>query len=212
MLSLSLDFYGNIAFPYYLSQFLFLLLEAEAFWLEEVTKFASWGPINFLNCTLMMFCIVLNLCWMNHFMCSVVTNADLVILSQELLTIFHDFLLLPLPASSLAALLISHSIILQLFGYASLSLISSFVHALSTDSDNFLDDLFPQTFPPLNLDLGIISPGKPSLLWPFLYFSSMLVFPYQSTFHCIWKWPIISSGLWILWGQETSVYSFVPRA
>ena len=74
MLSLSLDFYGNIAFPYYLSQFLFLLLAAEAFWLEEVTKFASWGPINFLNCTLMMFCIVLNLCWMNHFMCSVVTT------------------------------------------------------------------------------------------------------------------------------------------
>lgn len=166
MLSLSLDFYGNIAFSYYLSQFVFVLLTAEASWMEEVTKFASWDPINFLNHTLMMFCIVLNLCWMNHFMCSVVTTSRFSN-SKSIITILPGFLLLPLLTSSLA-LLISHSIIFQLFRYASLSLTSSLGHALSTDSDNLFDDLLPQTFPSLNLDLGIVSPAKPSLYWLFL--------------------------------------------
>lgn len=110
-------------------------------------------------------CIVLNLCWMNHFMCSVVTTCGFSNIKSRITHYTPWLLLIPLPASSLA-LLISHSIIFQLFWYASLSLTSSLVHALSTDSDNFLDDLFPQTSLPLNLDLGIISPGKPSPHWP----------------------------------------------
>lgn len=99
---------------------------------------------------------------LNGFMCPAVTTCRCDN-SKKRVTHNTSWLLILAPSSLISGLAHQPLYHLSVILMCVLSLTSSLTHALSTDSNNLLDDLLPQTSPPSSLDLGIISPGKPSL-------------------------------------------------
>lgn len=99
---------------------------------------------------------------LNGFMCPAVTTCRFDN-SKTRVTHNTSWLLILAPSSLISGLAHQPLYHLSVILTCVLSLTSSLTHALSTDSNNLLDDLLPQTSPPSSLDLGIISPGKPSL-------------------------------------------------
>lgn len=158
-----ISFYVNVAFYCYFTRFEFLLLIAESILIGKVDKILflrshqlfklhSHGVFKDRES------------WLDVSGCHH-TQSDF--LKWKLLLTLPDFLILA-PIFSHA-----HQPLCRLSANPMYQpLTSSLAHALSTDSSNLLDYLLPCTPLPSSLDLGIISPGKPSLHWFSSYFSS----------------------------------------
>lgn len=167
MLLLSLNFYVNIAFPYYLSQLAFLLLIPEIvlvgrgdkiWFLRSHQHFFFWGGAyshgifedrEFWVCVEWLCVLSPHTEWLSKIRSTHNTPWHLDLYSfQPRLSHTHQ------PRYHL-------SVTRTCSPFSHLQPCS----CSSTDSSKLLDSLLPHTSPLSSLDLGIISPGKPSLCW-----------------------------------------------